>query len=162
MQPPQGDDTDECGDRAGQQVEWPGGRADQRQHAGRAGESDDHQQADRDPAGRDDAGDAGEHEHAEHHRTDQDRLVGGAEVLDRPLLDGSGGQVDHRRADREDGRGRRNGQGRHEVSGRDTGEGGEDAEQGVEQSCQHAEGSSQGRARIGAGWRHGACPLLSR
>ena len=74
------------------------------------------------------------------HRADEHRLVGGAELPDRPLLERGRRQVDDGRADREHGRGGRHGEGGDEVGGREADDRREHAVRRVEQ-----------RAGVGAG-----------
>ena len=139
-----------AGDQAGQQVDGAATPGRFSAASGRDRDQDDQQRgAVREPAPGQQPGDRGEHEHAEQHRADQDRLVVGAELRDRPLLERGRRQVDDRRADREHRRGRGLGERGDEVAGGDPHEGGQDAEAGVRESVPHGGGSEPSGAADG-------------
>ena len=116
--------------------------------------------AQREPAPREQPRDRGERQHPAHHRADEDPLVVGPEVLDRPLLHGRGRQVDDLRADGQH-RGRRHVQQRgDEVARGHADEGREDPEQGVREPAPHARCSERRRPRMAiwaAGSRRRTC-----
>ncbi len=138
-QPPQGRHADDRGHQAGQRVH---GSYDGPAQRGVQGDTDQHDQQPRAVAEgsvREHPGQAGQQEHPDQHRADEDRLVMGAEVGDRPVLHRRGRVVDDGLADREDRGGLGAGHRGHEVSDGHAREGGEDTEQGVAEFGQHTE-----------------------
>ena len=109
---------------------------------GEPGDRDQDQQqpgAEPEPPERQQTADRGQDEHAAHDRADQDRLVLGPELPDRPLLHRRGRQVDDLRA-RPRGPARRPGSSSEATKWPvgDPDQGREDSEQGVEQTSLHA------------------------
>ena len=126
-QPPERGEPDHARRNRGQDVSDTGGRPRQGGGPGERDQGDEKAAAQQEATTSEDAGDGRQHQDAREHRADQDRLVLGAELRDRPLLDRRGRQVDDRRADREHGRGRRVGERGHEVARRDAEQRREDA-----------------------------------
>ena len=138
-QQPQRRHADDGGDEAGHDVDGVDDGPAQGGVQRDADEQDEQARAAAERAAREHAGDAGEQEDADQHRADEDRLVVGAEVGDRPVLDRGRGVVDDGLADGEDRRGRRLGDRGHEVPDAHARQRGQDAEQGVAQCGQHTE-----------------------
>ena len=160
VQQPQGADPGDRGGQGRHHVAGLGGRPVER---GERRDADQHQlerSAQREPAPREQPRHRREHQHPAHHRADEDPLVVGPELPDRPLLHRRGRQVDDLGADREHRRGGRVQQRGDEVAGRHADEGREDPEQGVGEPAAHAPCSERRRPRMAtsaAGSRRTTC-----
>ena len=136
-QGPQHSETDETGDEHRDGVR---GVDDRPAQDGVQRDADQSSQEQGAPAERplgEETRDGGEHEHAEQYRPDEDRLVVGPEVGDRPVLDRGRGVVDHQLTDREHRRRGRLGERGHEVTDAGPGEGREHAVQGEAELGRH-------------------------